>query len=113
MLTILGGTSRRWESKEHLRTRLADTQPVQRKDEHCSDSLIITRVTTRTEGTFFLVVESDLLLPEDMEALEWLEVELLSPWRNCIVESRHFEGPHKELALSSSYVVHVVHEECP
>lgn len=110
---ILGGISSREVSGDAIRAKLGDAKAVARVDDYRSESLVITRIATLTAGTYFVVVESDVMLPEDITALEVLSTELRRPWRSCVLDTDIWGRPHRELPLSSTFSVHVVHPACP
>lgn len=86
-------------------------QPVVLAEIHSSEGLRIKRVATKTVGTYYIITESDNLLPEDYDALERLDAELMAPWGKRVVETDFWAQPHKQFPLSNSFRVHVVHPE--
>lgn len=112
MLMIIGRVSP-WACAEDLRAALLEATPIQSVDEYSSETLIIHKVATLTMGAFYMVVESDFLTAEDVEALDGLAGALRAPWRAKCVESDYFNAPHPDMPWSDSYSIHLVHQECP
>jgi len=110
---VLGGIASRWSTKEDARRALGLAVPVAQIDRYHSESLIITTLETQGAGRYYLVVESDVMFPEDIAALEGLGRELGENWRGCILESDIWPRPHRRLAMSSRFQVHVVIPHCP
>lgn len=89
--------------------RILETAPVVRRDdEYHSESLLITRVETDGAGIYYVVVETDCVFPEDVDALEDLGRKVGEPWRMQVLDTDVWMRPHPELAMSSSFQVHVV-----
>lgn len=109
---ILGRRSP-WVCVEDLREALVGAGTVAEAVEYAGETLIINRVVTARQGSYFLVVESDLLSPEDMAALRELSEELRADWRTKCVESDHHGRPHPDMPWSDYFTVHLVHAECP
>lgn len=100
-------------TRAELLSALRGARSVDREDQ-AHDGVIISRVTTRDLGVYWLVTESDVSFPEDIDALERWEQELGGPpWRNRILTTDVYREPHPLLPLSGMYKVHLVHPACP
>jgi hypothetical protein len=108
-----GGVAFHWSTREEAIAGIHAAKIVSSVEEYHSESLIITRVVSLQAGTYFLVVESDCVFPEDVDALEALGVEVGEPWRTRVLETSYWGRPHPALAMSSTFQVHVVHPGCP
>jgi hypothetical protein len=100
-------------ARERAHERLRSARVVARTDIYRSESLIITRCETAYAEAYYIVVESDCVFPEDVDALETLGVEVGEPWRTRILETDIYGSPHPELPMSSTFQVHVVHPSVP
>lgn len=110
---IVGAESTRFRTRAELRSLIAAQSPIAVVMQFASHSLQIERIATLQAGTFYLVVESDILMPEDRGALADLDLSLRANWRSRIIETDVWSTPHDELPLSNSFQVHVVHPDCP
>lgn len=105
--------SSRWATRDQA-VRDVHASPWVDSEKFCgSDSLFIRKVFTAEAGTYFVVIQSDCVFPEDVDALERLDCELGSPWRTMILESQFYGRPSPCLSMSSFYWVHTVHPNCP
>ncbi|ARX87902.1 hypothetical protein SMD44_07387 [Streptomyces alboflavus] len=76
-----------------------------------SETMFIQQVDTSGGGRYFLVVESDIVSPEDEEALRELSARVGAHWRQRILESDYYGRPHERFPFSREFVVHVVHPD--
>jgi hypothetical protein len=109
---IMGGVSP-WACAEDLREALVSAEVVACVEDYRSETLIVQRVATSTVGTYYLVVESDHLFPEDVDALEVIDREVRASWRMRCVESDYRRQPHPDFPWSDEFAIHVVHAQCP
>ncbi|MGW0087838.1 hypothetical protein ACWDWS_02285 [Streptomyces sp. NPDC003328] len=102
------GTAARWTAREQARVSVEAARVLVREDVYHSESLIITRCTTDRGASYYVVVESDCVFPEDVDALELLGAEIGEPWRMSVLDSEYYMRPHPALPMSALFWVHVV-----
>jgi hypothetical protein len=107
-----GGSAAR-ETRRSLRARLGRARVLEVQDVYQSDGLWVSRTTTEDAGVYWIITESDILYPEDAEAMAEASVKYLGVncWRKRVVESEFFAHPHPLFPCSSSFRVHLVHSD--
>lgn len=103
------GVVSRTPTREQVSADLRSARVLTSVELYHSETLMIERVATDRAGVYYVVTESDVVFPEDIDALEALGREVGEPWRTRVLETDVYGVPHPDLPMSSTFHSHIVH----